>query len=50
MSMNQAERKATTAAWVAASKGKNIHVQVQVGGTNFPDVLELVSDGTTRAG
>ena len=43
MSMTESERKATAAAWVAASKSNNIHVQVQVGGTNLPDVIELVS-------
>ncbi|KAK3911015.1 N-acetylneuraminate lyase [Frankliniella fusca] len=41
MSMTQAERKATTEAWIAASKPTRIHVQVQVGGTNMPDVLDL---------
>lgn len=41
MSMTLAERKATTEAWLSAAKASGIHVQVQVGGTNLPDVLEL---------
>lgn len=42
MSMNVDERKAVTEAWLKAAKTTKQHVMVQVGGTNLPDVLELV--------
>lgn len=40
--MTVAERKATTEAWIDAARANKVHVQVQVGGTNLPDVLDLV--------
>lgn len=43
MSMNSTERKQTAEAWISACKSNNQHVIVQVGGTNLPDVLDLVS-------
>lgn len=40
--MNTDERKAVTEAWLQATKSTKQHVMVQIGGTNLPDVLELV--------
>lgn len=40
--MNVEERKAVAEAWLKAAKNTKQHVMVQVGGTNLPDVLELV--------
>lgn len=48
MSMTLEERKATTEAWIDASKSNGIHVQVQVGGTNMPDVLELTRHAESK--
>lgn len=42
MSMNVEERKAVAEAWLKAAKSTKQHVMVQIGGTNLPDVLELV--------
>ncbi|XP_034246070.1 N-acetylneuraminate lyase-like [Thrips palmi] len=41
MSMTVAEREQTTEAWLQHGHKHGIHVQVQVGGTNLPDVLHL---------
>lgn len=40
--MNVDERKSVTEAWLKAAKNTKQHVMVQIGGTNLPDVLELV--------
>lgn len=40
--MNVDERKLVTEAWLKATKTTKQHVMVQIGGTNLPDVLELV--------
>lgn len=42
MSMNIDERKSVAEAWIEAAQTTKQHVMVQIGGTNLPDVLELV--------
>lgn len=41
MSMTVSEREQTAQAWLQHGARHGIHVQVQVGGTNLPDVLSL---------
>lgn len=40
--MTAYEREQTTEAWLLYGHQHSIHVQVQVGGTNLPDVVSLV--------